>query len=225
MIPKTFIDRRDGGRQLAKSLRDYTHQDDVLVLALPSGGVPVAYEVALALYAPLDVFVVRKLGVPNREEMAMGAIASGGVRVLNQNLIKSLRIDDASVQAVTEKEQRELERRDALYRSGYPAPKIEGKTVILVDDGLATGATMHAAVEAVNEHQPARVVVAVPTAAQATCDTFKHKADDVVCVITPKDFRAVGLWYQDFGQTTDDEVRLLLKQVREHADIPMPEPL
>jgi predicted phosphoribosyltransferase len=205
-----FRDRRDAGRLLAAKLAAYAHRPDVLVLALPRGGVPVAYEVARALGAPLDVFIVRKLGVPGYEELAMGAVATGGVRVLNKQIVERLGIPDYLIEAVTAREQKELERRERLYRSGRPHPDIRGCTVILVDDGLATGATMHAAVEALRQQQPARIVVAVPTASPETCEEMKTKADEVICAITPEPFHAVGVWYQDFSQTTDEEVRDLL---------------
>jgi predicted phosphoribosyltransferase len=184
----------------------------VLVLALPRGGVPVAYEVARALGAPLDVFVVRKLGVPGYKELAMGAIATGGMRVLNDRLVERLDIPDHVIDAVAEREQRELTRRERLYRCGRPPLDFRGRTVVLVDDGLATGATMHAAIAALRQRQPARIVVAVPTASPETCEEIKAEADDVICAITPEPFHAVGRWYQDFSQTSDEEVRQLLGQ-------------
>lgn len=211
-MPTAFRDRTEAGRLLAEKLTTYSGRPDVLVLALPRGGVPVAYEVARALDAPLDVFVVRKLGVPGHEELAMGAIASGGVCVLNDDLVQTLRIPDQLIEVVTARERRELERRERAYRNGRPAPGVRGRTVILVDDGLATGSTMRAAVEALRRLGPARVVVAVPTAAPSTCDEFRHEADECVCDITPDPFYAVGLWYEDFSQTTDDEVRDLLER-------------
>jgi predicted phosphoribosyltransferase len=182
------------------------------VLALPRGGVPVAYEVACALRAPLDLFLVRKLGVPGREELAMGAVATGGVRVLNDDVVRMLGIPDRVIDAVVADERRELARRERLYRDDRPAPDVRGRICILVDDGLATGATMHAAIVALRLQAPARIVVAVPTAAPATCDEFRAEVDEVMCAITPSPFYAVGTWYQDFSQTTDAEVRQLLEQ-------------
>ena len=208
--PGLFRDRRDAGRVLAEKLAAYANRPNLLVLALPRGGVPVAYEVACALGAPLDVFVVRKLGVPGYEELAMGAVATGGVRVLNDQLIERLGIPDHVIDAVTAREQQELARRERLYRGGRPPPDVSGCTVILVDDGLATGATMHAAIEALRQQNSARIVVAVPTASPDTCEEMKAKADDVICAITPEPFHAVGRWYQEFSETTDEEVRDLL---------------
>jgi predicted phosphoribosyltransferase len=201
-----FRDRSDAGRALAAKLAAYADRPDVLVLALPRCGVPVAYEVARALGAPLDVFVVRKLGVPGHEELAMGAVATGGVRVLNEAVVTGLGIPPYVIEAVTAWEQQELARRERLYRGDRPPPGVRGRTVILVDDGLATGATMHAAVKALREQQPARIVVAVPTAAPETCEALKAEVDDVICASTPKPFHAVGLWYEEFSQTTDEEV-------------------
>jgi putative phosphoribosyl transferase len=195
---------------LARELERYAGHDDVIVLALPRGGVPVAYEIARALGAPLDVFVVRKLGLPGHEELAMGAIATGGLVVLDQHLIQRLRIPDAAVRRVVDDELRELERRDAAYRGNRPRPDLKGKTVILVDDGLATGATMRAAALAVREQEPARVVVAVPVASAETCEEIGEDVDEIVCGLTPAPFYAVGAWYEDFSQTSDEEVRELL---------------
>ncbi|APW60544.1 phosphoribosyltransferase [Paludisphaera borealis] len=206
-MPTAFRDRTEAGRLLAEKLTTFSGRPDVLVLALPRGGVPVAYEVARALDAPLDVFVVRKLGVPGHEELAMGAIASGGVCVLNDDVVQALRIPDRLIEAVAARELRELERRERVYRNGRPMPGVRGRTVILVDDGLATGSTMRAAVAALRRLGPARIVVAVPTAAPSTCEELRHEADECVCEITPDPFYAVGLWYEDFSQTTDDEVR------------------
>lgn len=183
---------------------------DAVVLALPRGGVPVGYEVALALGAPLDVFVVRKLGVPGQEELALGAIASGGVQVLNEDLVRELGIGPEVIARIAERELRELERRERLYRDGRPPAAVEGRHVVVVDDGLATGATMRAAVQALRQHRPASVTVAVPVAAEDTRDLFRSVADDIVCLATPEPFRAVGLWYRDFRPTSDDEVRDLL---------------
>src|SRR3981189_1299213 len=206
VLPGLFSDRRDAGRVLAEKLAAYANRPDVLVLALPRGGVPVAYEVARALGAPLDDFVVRKLGVPGYEELAMGAIATGGVRVLNDRLVERLDIPDHVIDGVAEREQRELTRRERLYRGGRPPLDVRGRTVILVDDGLATGATMHAAIAALRQLQPARIVVAVPTASPEICEEMKAEADDVICATTPEPFHAVGRWHQDFSQTTDEEV-------------------
>src|SRR5213594_593344 len=210
MKPRFFRDRREAGQLLATKLTAYANRPDVLVLALPRGGVPVAYEVARALNAPLDIFLVRKLGVPGYEELAMGAIATGGVRVLNDQLVGGLRIPDYIVDEVAASEQQELARRERLYRGDRPAPDVRGRSVILVDDGLATGATMLAAVKALRQQQPARIVVAVPTASPETCEQLRAEVDDIICAITPEPFHAVGLWYEDFSQTTDEEVRDLL---------------
>jgi predicted phosphoribosyltransferase len=210
--PGLFRDRHEAGRVLAEKLAAYANRPDVLVLALPRGGVPVAYEVARALGAPLDVFVVRKLGVPGYKELAMGAIATGDVRVLNDQLVERLGIPEDMIDAVAARERRELVRRERLYRGGRPPPDVRGRTVVLVDDGLATGATMHAAIQALRQQNPARIVVAVPTASPETCEEMKAEADDVICAITPEPFHAVGRWYQDFSQTTDEEVGVLLAQ-------------
>jgi predicted phosphoribosyltransferase len=207
-----FRDRHDAGRHLAAKLRGYAGRADVIVLALPRGGVPVGWEVARALAAPLDVFVVRKLGVPGEEELAMGAVATGGVRVLNERLTTALGIPAYVIDAVTGWQQHELARRERLYRGDRPAPEVGGRTVILVDDGLATGSTMRAAVAALRVQNPARIVVAVPTAARETCNDLVAEVDEVVCTTTPEPFYAVGLWYEDFSQTTDEEVRELLAQ-------------
>ena len=207
-----FRNRADAGRRLAAVLQHYAGRPDVLVLALPRGGVPVAYEVARALRAPLDIFVVRKLGVPGQPELAMGAIATGGVRVLNRDVVEALGIPPQMVEAVAQREQTELERREREYRGARPAPDVRGKVVILVDDGLATGATMRAAAMALKIQQPARVVVAVPTAAREACDDFRAEVDEVVCAETPPRFGAVGMWYDDFRETSDEEVRDLLNR-------------
>ena len=208
--PGLFRDRREAGRLLAAKLTAYANRPDVIVLALPRGGVPVAYEVARALGAPLDVFVVRKLGVPGSEELAMGAVATGGVRVLNDQLVNRLGIPDHLIDAVAVREGQELARRERLYRGGRPLLDVRDRTVILVDDGLATGATMHAAIAALRQLHPARIVVAVPTASPETCEEMRAEVDDVICATTPEPFQAVGRWYQDFAQTTDEEVQDLL---------------
>ena len=205
-----FRDRSEAGRLLGAKLTAYADRPDVVVLALPRGGVPVAYEVARALGAPLDIFLVRKLGIPGHEELAMGAVATGGVRVLNEQVVRALRIPDYVIDAVAAKEEQELARRERLYRGDRPPPDVHGRTVILVDDGLATGATMHAAIQALRQQQPAHIVVAVPTASPEACDELREEVDDVVCALTPEPFYSVGLWYEDFSQTTDEEVRDLL---------------
>lgn len=210
MNPRYFRDRSEAGRLLAERLRAYASNPNAIVLALPRGGVPVGYEVARALGAPLDIFLVRKLGVPGYEELAMGAVASGGVRVLNADVVKGLRIPEYVIDAVAAWEQQELARRERVYRGDRPEPDVRGRTVILVDDGLATGSTMLAAIQALRQQQPARIVMAVPTAPPATCEEMRTQADDVVCAITPEPFYSVGLWYEDFSQTTDEEVRELL---------------
>lgn len=209
-----FRDRRDAGRQLTGRLGAYAAEPDLVVLGLPRGGVPVAYEVASGLGAPLDVFLVRKLGVPGHEELAMGAIASGGVRVLNAEVVDSLRIPADAIERVTAAESRELARRERLYRDDLPLPEVRDRTVILVDDGLATGSTMRAAVVALRRLEPRRIVVAVPVAAPSVCDELANLADETVCVLTPEPFHAVGLWYEDFAPTSDDEVRELLQRER-----------
>jgi putative phosphoribosyl transferase len=209
-----FRNRRDAGRRLAGKLREYAGRDDVIVLALPRGGVPVGFEIATALQVPLDVFVVRKLGLPWHEELAMGALASGGVRVLDEDLIRVARVSYDDIERVTSIEQAELERRERRYRGDRLFPDVSDKTVILVDDGLATGSTMRAGVSALRRENPARIIVAVPVAAPETCNAFRDIADEIVCAETPEPFMAVGLWYDDFNQTTDDEVHDLLEQAR-----------
>ncbi len=209
-----FQNRPDAGRRLAAELAAYAHRPDVIVLALPRGGVPVGYEVARGLDASLDVFVVRKLGLPWQEELAMGALASGGVRILDENLIRIAHVSAEDLRRVTEVEQAELARRERQYRGERPFPDIAGKTVILVDDGLATGSTMRAAVAALRLERPARIVVAVPVAAPETCAAFRDVADEIVCAETPEPFHAVGLWYEDFSQTSDTEVHELLERAR-----------
>jgi len=209
-----FANRREAGRILASLLMKYADRDDVFVLALPRGGVPVGFEVAQALRAPLDVFIVRKLGVPGHDELAMGAIATGGVRVLNDDVVTSLELEPEVIDAVAAREEKELARRERLYRGARPAPDVHGRTVILIDDGLATGSTMRAAVAALRKQRPARIVVAVPVAASETCEEFKTEVDEVVCAATPRMFNGVGRWYEDFSQTTDEEVHELLAQAR-----------
>jgi predicted phosphoribosyltransferase len=208
-----FQDRFEAGRVLASKLRHLANRSDVVVLALPRGGVPVGYEVAKALDAPLDVFVVRKLGVPGYPELAMGAIASGGVRVLNDDLVQRLAIPDYMISATVDKEEEELERRERDYRGDRPPLNVEGRTVVLVDDGLATGSSMRVAALALRNKRPAEIVVAVPVAAPATCAEFESEVDQVVCAVTPEPFWAVGQWYRDFSQTNDEEVRELLRRV------------
>ena len=202
-----FRNRTDAGRRLAEKLAAYADRPDVLVLGLPRGGVPVGSEVARALGAPLDAFLVRKLGVPGYEELAMGAVATGGVRVLNDEIVRGLGIVEHVIDVAVARELHELARREQLFRGDRPPPDIEGRTVILVDDGLATGATMRAAVAALRRQRPAGIVVAVPTASPDTCEALKAEADDVICAMTPDPFFAVGHWYDDFTQTTDEEVR------------------
>jgi putative phosphoribosyl transferase len=207
-----FKDRTEAGRVLAGELGRYADCNDVIVLALPRGGVPVGFEVAKELRIPLEVFVVRKLGVPGQEELAFGAIASGGVRVLNEDLTRALRIPEEMIEKIIERERRELDRREQLYRGGRPFRDVRGQTVIVVDDGLATGATMRAAVLALQKQEPAEIVVAVPVASQQACDEFKQEADVwAVCAVTPEPFYGVGMWYEDFSQTTDGEVQSLLE--------------
>jgi putative phosphoribosyl transferase len=207
-----FRNRSEAGRWLADRLQAYAQRPDVIVLALPRGGVPVGFELARSLNAPLDVFLVRKLGLPGQEELAMGAIASGGVRVLNDDVVRAVGVPASVIDDVARKEDQELRRREAAYRGSRPAPEVRGRVVILVDDGLATGSTMKAAVRAVRQMQPARVVVAVPVAAASTRDELAAEVDEVVCMTPPEPFLAVGRWYEDFSQTTDDEVRDLLQR-------------
>ena len=205
-----FADRRHAGITLARRLQQFANRTDVVVLALPRGGVPVAHEVARSLGAPMDVFVVRKLGLPGHPELAMGAIASGGVQVMNDDVATWYRPSTAAIEAVARAERMELERRERAYRDGRPPVPIEGRIVLLVDDGLATGSTMRAAVLAIRRLRPARVVVAVPVGARETCESLEDIADEVVCALKPEPFSAVGLWYVDFSQTGDGEVRQLL---------------
>lgn len=215
-----YRNRSEAGKHLAAQLASYADRDDVLVLALPRGGVPVAFEVARKLRAPLDIFLVRKLGLPGHEELAMGAIATGGVRVLNDDVVDYLEIPDDVIESIAAKELTELERRERAYRGNRPEPEVRGKTVILVDDGLATGSTMRAAASALRQQGPARIVVAVPVSAPETCDEYRMGVDEIICAATPRRFYGVGRWYRDFSQTTDEEVRELLKRSRsEHRQV------
>ena len=218
---RAFNDRVEAGRALAARLRQYAGRSDVVVLALPRGGVPVAFPVAEVLDAPLDLFLVRKLGTPGHRELAMGAIASGGIRVLNDEVVRWYGISPAAIDAVAREEEQELLRREATYREGRESPPLGGRIVILIDDGLATGSTMMAAVKAVRQRHPAKVIVAVPVGARDTCEALAAVADEVVCVRMPEPFSAVGQWYLDFDQTTDEEVRQLL---RAHARAATPHP-
>jgi putative phosphoribosyl transferase len=214
-----FRDRSEAGRVLAEKLASYANRPDVLVLALPRGGVPVAFEVARALHAPLDVFLVRKLGLPGQEELAMGAIATGGTRVLNEEVVNKLNVPPEVIDGVAAQEQRELSRREHDYRDARPAPEVRGRIIILVDDGLATGSTMRAAVAALRQQGPARIVVAVPVGAPETCTDLRYEADETVCAETPQPFYAVGAWYHDFSQTSDEEVRDFLTRAAERHGI------
>jgi predicted phosphoribosyltransferase len=211
-MERAFANRTEAGRQLAEKLEKYSGRDDVIVLGLPRGGVPVAYEVAKRLHTPLDVFIVRKLGVPGFEELAAGAIASGGVRVLNQDVVRAIPYAEEAIEAVTAKETTELERREQIYREGRLPPELRDRTVILVDDGLATGATMRAAVKALRERGTAKIVVAVPVGPPDTCQEIAEQADETICLSTPVFFQAVGQYYEDFSQTSDEDVRELLSQ-------------
>ncbi len=212
-LPVPIPNRRVAGQALAEALKSYAGRDDVIVLALPRGGVPVAAEVARALGVPLDVMLVRKLGLPGHPELAMGAIASGGVRVMNDDVVRRLSVSPAAIEAVAEAEGRELARRERVYRGERPWPDLRGRCVILVDDGLATGATMHAAIDAVRAQQPACIVVAVPVAPPDTVRTLEALVDEMVCPLQPQSFMAIGQWYQDFTQTSDDEVITLLDEL------------
>lgn len=222
---RLFRDRVDAGRSLARALTAYANRADVLILGLPRGGVPVAYEVARAIGAPLDIILVRKLGVPGEQELAMGAIASGGVRVLNEDIVRMINIPTDVIEAVAAKEQRELERRERLYRGDHPLPVLEGKTVILIDDGIATGATVRAAIALVRQQRPAAVVVATPVAPLATCAALRAEVDELICVMEPESFFAIGFWYESFPQTTDEEIRQLLGRAwRLHPPTERPTP-
>ena len=205
-----FRDRTEAGQILASKLTKYLNQVNTIILALPRGGVPVAYEIGKQLGLPVDIFVVRKLGVPGHEELAMGAIASGGVRHINRDVVDQLRIDSETIDIASRREQKEIERREQLYRGQRPPVDVRNKTVILVDDGLATGSTMRVAIAALRQHRPARIVVAVPAAAPQTCSEIADEVDEIICAATPEPFYAVGQWYQEFSQTTDEEVRELL---------------
>lgn len=216
-MERAFPNRAEAGRLLAEKLEKYAGRDDVIVLGLPRGGVPVAYEVARALGVPLDVFIVRKLGLPGFEELAVGAIASGGVRVLNEDVMRALPNADQLIESVMAKETIELERREQTYREGRPAPDLRDCIVILVDDGLATGATMRAAVAALRQRGVAKIVVAAPVGAPDTCREFEHEVDEIVCAIAPEFFQAVGQYYEDFSQTSDEEVRELLSSAAQES--------
>lgn len=207
---RRFADRAEAGRFLAAELEQYRDRDNVVVLALPRGGVPLGYEISRALHAPLDIFLVRKLGFPGHEEFALGAIASGGVRVLNPSALKLGRISESQIDAIARTEERELERRAAAYRGDRPPLELRGRIAILVDDGLATGSTMRAAVSALRQLEPARIVVAVPVGSSDACELLSREADEVVCAFIPEPFRAVGEWYRDFSQTSDEEVKEIL---------------
>ena len=214
-----FQDRTEAGQKLAEKLKPYANRQDVVVLGLPRGGVPVAFEVAIILNVPLDIFLVRKLGVPGREEMAMGAIASGGVRILNQEVIESMHISTEEIARTAALEQRELSRREAAYRGNRPFLDLSDRTVILVDDGLATGATMQAAAVAIRQQNPRQIIAAVPVSAAEVCDKLQIKVDKIICAETPSPFRAVGLWYDEFSQTTDKKVQNLLQQAAKRTTI------
>lgn len=213
-----FKNRSMAGQYLADKLRNYVNDQNAVVLGLPRGGVVVAFEVANELGLPLDIFLVRKLGVPGYEELAMGAIASGGVRVMNENVIRQINIPAGAVEVVTKKEEMELKRREEAYRDNRPRLDVKDRTVILVDDGLATGATMRAAVVALRKQRPGRIVIAVPVAAPDTCEELRADVDDIVCGITPTQFYAIGVWYEDFSQTTDEEVKQLLRTAHRQAE-------
>jgi len=213
-----FQDRTEAGRILADRLAAYANYPDTMVLALPRGGVPVAFEVAEALNLPLDIFVVRKLGLPGHEEFAIGAIASGGARVLNQDLIRQLSLNDEIIEHIVAREQHELERRERIYRGQRPMLDVRDRTIIIVDDGLATGSSMRAAIAALRQKRPTKLIVAVPVGARVTCSELEALADEVICLETPENFSAVGLWYRDFSQTTDEEVIDLLERNRKNSE-------
>jgi putative phosphoribosyl transferase len=216
-----FRNRAEAGHLLAQKLMAYAYGPDVLVLGLPRGGVPVAFEIAKTLQVPMDIWLVRKLGVPTQKELAMGAIATGGVRVLNQRVVHWLGISDAVINKVTAEEQQELERRNQVYRGDKPALDVRNRSIILVDDGLATGSTMHAAIASLRQQKPDRIVVAVPVAPSSVYKEFQHEADEMICLQTPESFDAIGAWYVDFSQTTDQEVRDLLEQSTQGAGVKM----
>lgn len=217
-VKPIFRDRAEAGKVLAEHVARSVEIPGALVLALPRGGVPVGFEVACKLGLELDVFLVRKLGLPGQEELAVGAIAGGGTRVLNQALVQELQLSRNLIDQITAREERELQRREELYRQGRPAQPVSDRTVILVDDGLATGASMKAAVQALRSKMPRRIVVAVPVAAEQTCDEFRKRVDGIVCASTPAPFVAVGVWYEDFSQTSDEEVQRLLREAeRKHC--------
>jgi putative phosphoribosyl transferase len=221
-MERPFKDRTEAGRFLAEKLKGYAKREDVLVLALPRGGVPIGFEIARALNAPLDVYIVRKLGVPWQPELAMGAIATGRVLVLNDDVVRHLHISDELINRVTAQEEKELERREHLYRGDGPAPEVRGRTVILVDDGVATGTTMRVALAALRKQAPARLVVAVPVAPRSTCEELSREADEAICGMTPGHFVSVSQWYESFPQTTDEEVQHLLKRATSELAVPAP---
>ncbi len=218
MVQLPYANRREAGRVLAEHMGGYHSRDDLLVLALPRGGVPVAFELAMSLEAPLDLMIVRKLGVPGQEELAMGAIAGGGAMVLNKDIVAALGLSDEAIQRIVDRERLELQRRERAYRAEHPRPEIDGRCVILVDDGLATGSTMLVAVSTLRALRPAEIVVAVPVAPRETCEAFRHEVDAIICAATPAMFRGVGAWYVNFEQTSDDEVRDLLSQAWEREN-------
>lgn len=213
-----YVDRKHAGLILADLLQNYAHRSDVIILALPRGGVPVAYEIAMKLSLMLDVFIVRKLGVPGHEELAMGALASGDVTVLNDDIVHSLHINQASIDTVRQSEQKELIRREHLYRGNRPFPNLTGKSIFLVDDGIATGSTMKAAIMALQQKKPLEIIIAVPVAARSTCNEMASLVQMIVCPLQPIDFHAVGLWYEHFPQTTDKEVIQLLVKAKQHQE-------
>src|SRR5215216_3305926 len=212
---RRLLNRRQAGKELAQKLLNFKDQSNVIVLALPRGGVPVAYEVAITLNVPLDILIVRKLGLPAQEELAIGAIASGGIRILNEDIIHALDIPEQVIDRVAQRELQELKRRERLYRGDTPPADVHQRIVIVVDDGLATGASMRAAVAGLRTQNPKRIVVAVPTAAPETCEAFQNEVEETICATTPKPFVGVGWWYEDFSQTTDEGVRLFLQEIRQ----------